>query len=704
MGWAKSGVAGVLGHFTTDQAVRAGVVTAAWSAAASYAPGLLPRQPVQQAAVTGAAVASHYAIGATMWSGIATTAAGLPGSRAGYRALLVAAAISGGGGKALEIQLRPDSGESVLYGAVWSQAKLLSVVGLAGGLVTASDVILHDVLHTPRTPVSTLVLDLTTGTLMASGTWLRRRRRAIRFQDGEGETAEQAAAAPAERAVDPGGKKRSGRKKALAQLKTAAYAAGTVMGTSIGLGALAVGEQAAARLISQGLDRLTGDDLGEFGVGAGHAVTFAGFAGLGYLGLRMVRRRTELGSGVIEPAYQAPPENPRVSTGPTSTVDFDAIGKEGRRFVLMTLTGAEIEAVMSEPAVEPARVVIPRSGSIEHRAGLAVSELIATGGIDRSLICVAAPTGVGYVNYVMAEALEYLCRGDCAVVVPQYAYVPSALALNKTDEGTELQRAVIEAIRAELADRQRSASARVVQFGESLGAQVAADVGGVNGSWGFDQVGLDSGLYLGVPFRSSLWRSYLRNPDAITGTGRVVVASQSDEIVVGAHPHVLVSHHDDPITKFSYSMAVQRPWWMGPPGTRPLGVPQETLFRPITSFLLALVDLLNGMNAKPGTFRRVGHDYRIDMRESLQRTYRLSADPDQEIRIEAALRTREQLWAEKRLIAKTGERALRNLRDTINSWGQDTVNLQLDELPSDPASSRLVDYLNERLGSGGTGG
>jgi uncharacterized membrane protein len=701
MGWAQSGVEGVVGHFTTDQAVRAGVVTAAWSAAASYAPGLLPRTPVQQAAVTGAAVASHYAIGATMWSSIATTAAGLPGSRAGYRALLVAAGVSAGGGKALEIQLRPDSGESLLYGAAWSQAKLLSVVGLAGGLVTASDVLLHDALHVPRSPVTTLVLDLTTGTLMASGTWLRRRRRATRYGDAEAEAPEPSSASPASAATKQQG---SRRKQTLAQLKTAAFAAGTVVGTSIGLGVLAVGEQAAARLVSRGLNRLAGEDLGEFGAGAGHAATFAGFAGLGYVGLRMVRRRTERGSGVIEPAYQAPPENPHVSTGPTSTVDFDAIGKEGRRFVLMTLTGSEIEEVMAEPAIDPVRVVIPRSGSIEHRAGLAVSELLATGGIDRSVICVAAPTGVGYVNYVMAEALEYLARGDCAIVVPQYAYVPSALALNKTDEGTALQRAVIEAVRAELVDRGRGSTTRVVQFGESLGAQVAADIGGVNGSWGFDQVGLDSGLYLGVPFRSSLWRSFLRNPDAVTGTGRVIVVSQSDEIVAGTRPHVMVCHHDDPITKFSYSMAVQRPWWLGPPGTRPPGVPQETLFRPITSFCLALVDLLNGMNSKPGAFRRVGHDYRIDMRESLQRTYRLPADPDQEIRIEAALRTREQLWAEKRLIAKTGERALQSVRDTINSWGQDTVNLQLDEATGERASSRLVDYLNDRLGSGGTGG
>ena len=85
----------------------------------------------------------------------------------------------------------------------------------------------------------------------------------------------------------------------------------------------------------------------------------------------------------------------------------------------------------------------------------------------------ASPTGVGYVNYVMAEALEYLTRGDCTVVVPQYAYVPSALALNKTEEGVELQAAVIQAIARRLDELAPVNRPRIVQFGESLGAQVA---------------------------------------------------------------------------------------------------------------------------------------------------------------------------------------------------------------------------------------
>jgi len=50
-------------------------------------------------------------------------------------------------------------------------------------------------------------------------------------------------------------------------------------------------------------------------------------------------------------------------------------------------------------------------------------------------------------------------------------------------------------------------------------------------------------------------------------------------------------------------------------------VPRESKFRPITSFVLATVDLFNGMQSRPGTFVRRGHDYRIDLRLGIERAY-----------------------------------------------------------------------------------
>lgn len=684
-------LSGLVRHLTTDQSVRAGVITGAWAAAASYSRGLLPRTPVQQGAILGVSVAAYYALGTTTWATVSSAAAGTPGSRPGPTARLVAATIAGGGGKFGEVALRPRNGDNLATGFAWSQLKLLSVAGLAGGLVTISDLLAHDLLRLRRTPGTTLALDLGMGALMAGGTLARRLRRASGYE-GEDNRVFNAVKQPGHGTT------------LLVRARTGAVAAATVVGSTVGVATLAITEQAGARLVADGLDAVVGEEMAEFGDLVGHAVMLTGFAGLGILGLRRVRHLTQQKSEVLEPGYREAPASPYVSCGSNSEIDFDAIGKEGRRFVLMRLSTEEIEQIMGGHAAEPVRIVIPREGSIEQRAELAVRELTATGGLQRGLICVASPTGVGYVNYVMAEALEYLTRGDCAIVVPQYAYVPSALALNKTREGVELQTAVIRAITRRLEELASPSPPRVVQFGESLGAQVAADVAGPQGVPGFDTLGLTAGLYLGVPFRSTLWKAWLRDPELLTCAGRLLNVSQPGEILPGPVSHVMINHHDDPINKFSYEMVVRRPWWLGPPETRPPKVPQESLFRPIITFVIALVDLINGMDSKPGEFKRVGHDYRIDLREALEKTYDLPATADQRDRIESALRRREQEWAEKRLIARTGEKALRQLRDTINSWGRDTVNLPLDEQPGDEASSRLIDYLNARLGQSGSSG
>lgn len=693
MQWATEPVKGLLRHFTTDQAVRAGVVTAAWSAAASYSRGLLPRTPVQQAAATGATMTAHYAVGATMWSAVASTAsAGSPIHRPGKNAVLVAAALSAGGGKAGELALRGTSGQNIAMGSAWSGLKLLSVVGLSGGLVTASDLVVHQWLRLPRTPATTLALDLGTGGLMATGTLLRRRRRALKYKTG-GDNA-------SHRTLT---RNSAGTRATLIQRgRSAAVVGGALAASSVGLGLLAVGEQAVARLVAAGADKVANEELGAVGEFLGHMTTFSGFALAAYVGVARVRTVTQRGAEIIEPAYQEPPTSPYVSAGPGSEVAFDAIGKEGRRFVLMALTADQISEVVQEPAIDPVRIVVPSAGTPQERAALACRELERTGGIERSVICVASPTGVGYVNFVMGEALEYLARGDCAVVVPQYAYVPSALALHEADLGSHVQAAVVRAIADLLARRAAAGSApqRVVQFGESLGAEVAFDVGVPDGPPTFRQTGLESGIYFGMPFRSELWRALSRN-GTVTGHPGVVVVSEPSELAPGRGRHVVINHHDDPIVKFDYSMVVQRPWWMGKGHNRPPGVPRETIFRPITTFVLTGVDVLNGMNMKPGAFVRLAHDYRIDMREGLQRTFDLPVNAEQAARIEAALRLRELEWAEKRLIAKAGEKAMRTVRETLNSWGQGAVNLELAEQDqTDISSSKLVAYLSGRFGSG----
>ena len=342
-------------------------MTAAWAAAASYSRGLLPRTPVQQAAALGVSASAYYALGTTTWATVSSVASGLPGNRPGPTARLVAAGVTAGGGKLGEISLRPRSGDNLMTGVAWSELKLLSVVGLAGGLVTISDLVAHDLLHLKRSPRTTLLLDLGMGTLMAGGTLVRRMRRARMYDTDD-------------HLLNAVKKAEDGTALSV-QARTAAVATATAVGSTLGLATLAITEQAGARLIAKGVNSIAGADLEEFSEFIGHGVMFTGFAGAGVFGLKQVRRMTQKKSEVVEPAYREEPTSPYVSCGPNSEVDFEDIGKEGRRFVLMRLSPAEIEQVMGGNAAEPVRVVIPRDGTVEERAATAVRELTATGGL-----------------------------------------------------------------------------------------------------------------------------------------------------------------------------------------------------------------------------------------------------------------------------------------------------------------------------------
>jgi uncharacterized membrane protein len=363
---------------------------------------------------------------------------------------------------------------------------------------------------------------------------------------------------------------------------------------------------------------------------------------------------------------------------------FDALGKEGRRFVLMALTSADITAIMGEDAVDPVRVVggYGSASSINDRARMILEDMKAVGAFDRSLIAVAAPTGVGYFNYTVAEALEYLTRGDCASVVPQYALVPSALALARTHEGCLLTRLVLEGIKEHSATLPAGKRPRVVLIGESLGALVALDVATLPGPYvgvpALDHLGVSGGMYLGVPFLTEFWKRWREHPSAIDPQGRVDLVAEPDEatpITPATVRHLMIVHHDDPVTMFSFRMVLQPPWWMGPPATRPPLVPRETKFRPITTFILTTMDLKNAMQSKPGTFIRLGHDYRIEARMGLERAFGLVSSTGQAEAIEAALRQRETVWAARRMVARKMDRARRSIEKTLAQWGAPAIDV-----------------------------
>jgi uncharacterized membrane protein len=650
-----------LANWATDAPVQAGIAGASWAVAGTFARGLLPRNPMQQAVATGVVAATHYQLTATAWATLQALGA-RPGTRPGTRANLVIAGAGIVGGIALSTAATRYDERSLIASAVNTAGRITAFAALAGGASAAWDSLLHRRLGLRPGLDTTLVPAVATGAAVVAVSLLNRSRRAARF----------GVVAPERHAVANVG------------LQAALKAAGVGVVSGIGFAAITTGEQVAAHGLERGMSRVLRRDPGALGTLAAHGLILGTLTTTGVAALNEVTGRIQRRDDIVEPAYPEPPTSPHVSAGPASSMPFDSLGKEGRRFVLMALTSDEITDVMGQPAIDPVRVVggYESAADVDKRARLTLQDMLDCGAFERRLICIGSPTGVGYFNYSLAEALEYLTLGDCAIVVPQYALVPSALALTRTAEAERLTRLVLEGVRAHVEALPPERRPRIVLAGESLGANVALDVAsGPDGAAHLpvlESLSIEGGLYLGVPFRTRLWNEWRADANTVDPQGALHLVSQPDEandLPPGAARHLMVVHHDDPVNKYGFEMLIQPPWWMGPPATRPPLVPRETKFRPITTFVLATIDLFNGMQSKPGTFVRRGHDYRIDLRLGIQQAYGLTCTDAQAEAIETALRHREQQWATRRMVARKLDSARRAIERQLAEWGSSTIDV-----------------------------
>lgn len=671
-------VARIIRRTPAQPAVRAGVLGAAVSVAGSYARGLLPRSASDQAMATGVTASVNYLLTATAAAAaetVALYASGdhrVHGRKAPPTALLATDLAFIGCGLAVEKLFPPDPEEPMQVSLIRFGGTFAMRGGMASALVTAVDEFLGLMPVASRWRNRSFLADAALGAGLAWLAVANRHRRAQRYG-----------------LIDPD-------RPAVVHSSAADTVRATAMGVAAGVGMLVVAgtEQWLARTISGRLVRRVGPvDLATPWLG--HTAALALFAAGGLGAFTVVKKRTERGGDVLEAAYPEPPTSEFVSAGPDSLFGFDTIGKEGRRFVLMALTPPEIERVMGEPAMAPIRIVagFESTRDTRARAALCLAEMDRLGAFDRELICVASPTGVGYVSYVFTEALEYLTLGNCATVMPQYALVPSALALGDTGDGAQLQRLVLRGIADRVAKLPEHRRPKVVQFGESLGAQVALDVAHPHGAHAFAKEGVSAGLYLGVPFRTLTWNAWIRDRARFDPEGVMCAVSEPASLSQltpeerERMSHLMVVHHDDPVNKFGYRQAVRPPWWMGHPNTRPPKVPREVMWRPITTFIITLIDLKNGMQLTPGEFARRGHDYRIDTVDSIVAAYGLECTPKQHAAIEKALRAREVEWARRRLVARKFAAARDAINSTLSKWG--VASTSLDSLPD--FDSRILD-------------
>jgi len=304
-----------------------------------------------------------------------------------------------------------------------------------------------------------------------------------------------------------------------------------------------------------------------------------------------------------------------------------------------------------------------------------MDELIRTGAFERKVLCFASPTGSGYINYVMAEALEYMTLGDCAIFTMQYSMLPSSMSLTRTGLAIEQNRDLMHAITGYMRGMDPARRPRFVTFGESLGALTMQDIWRHRTVEAMDRDFVHSSIYLGTPSATEFAKAWRINREKVDPAGAMLEVDNFGEYLALPEDrrarvrHVLISHYDDPIPKFGTNILLRRPWWLGPVDERPPGIPKSTNWRPGVTFVLTGIDLVNAMDVVPGTFGRRGHDYREDIAQFVSAAYDLPVTEEQMREIERALRQRELEWAQARVVSEQIARAREALLREFKTWG-----------------------------------
>ena len=323
---------------------------------------------------------------------------------------------------------------------------------------------------------------------------------------------------------------------------------------------------------------------------------------------------TEDHAGVVRP------EIPERSGSPESLVEWDTIGREGRRFVATGPSPAQLEAASDESAdgsvLTPIRVYagLDSAPDAAARAALAVDELERTGAFEREVIVIATTTGSGWVNGDAIEALELMHGGDTAAVATQYSYLPSWLSflVDRSRAADEAQ-ALADALEEAVAARPEGGRPEVLVYGESLGAYGSAQA---YTSLADIRASTDGVLWVGPPNASEVWKALVDRRDPGTPEMRPVYAagllvrfaSDTGQIATPPtaweDPRVLyLQHASDPIVWWSPDLLLERPdWAVEDDGT---GRGPRMDWWPLVTFWQLTFDLANSKSVPDGN----GHNY-----------------------------------------------------------------------------------------------
>ncbi|MCP1727201.1 putative membrane protein [Natronospira proteinivora] len=309
------------------------------------------------------------------------------------------------------------------------------------------------------------------------------------------------------------------------------------------------------------------------------------------------------------------PLDPRRSGSDASLLNWEEMGRQGRRFLATGPSQSDIAAFSEGDAREPIRVYVGlnAANTPEERAELALAELKRVDAFSREMLILITPTGTGWVDPAGINPIEYLQRGNVASVAAQYSYLPSPISLMAEGAyGAESARALFQSVYGHWRSLPRQERPRLYLFGLSLGA--------LNSDRSFDFYDIiddpfHGALWSGPPFRSDTWRDATerRRPDSPAWLPRfrddsvIRFANQDGGLDTGMAPWgdfrlAYLQYASDPITFFDPASLLREPDWLKTP--RGPDVSEHLRWFPVVTMLQLAADMAAGSSP-----RGYGHEY-----------------------------------------------------------------------------------------------
>lgn len=309
-----------------------------------------------------------------------------------------------------------------------------------------------------------------------------------------------------------------------------------------------------------------------------------------------------------------------MSTGSSeSLVSWESIGRQGKHFISLGPSESDLIDFWGEAnkasIQTPIRVYagIDTAETPEQRAAIALDELIRVGGFERSLLVVATPTGTGWLDPSAVDTLEYMHKGDTAIVALQYSYLPSFITIAvDPNRSMKTAQALFEAVYEHWTTLPPETRPRLYLHGlslGSLGSEMSADLFTI-----FEDP-IHGAVWSGPPFPSRRWSAITaaRNDKSPAWlptfhNGQIVrFTAQQNALRTGQRWSrircVYIQYASDPMVFFSPSLFVRRPEWLD--GSRGPDVSPILTWVPIVTGLQVAFDMALATTVPLG----YGHNY-----------------------------------------------------------------------------------------------